>query len=164
MHAIINSITNFFKTFLTPAWTVFVISMLPLVELRGGIPIGVALGLPIWKSYLIAFLGSSIPAVFIILFIGHIFNLLRKIGFFDKLINKINEKTLSKKEQIDKYGYIGLMLFVGIPLPGTGAWTGSLLAHLMNMDKKKSIFYVILGNAIAAVIMSIISGAFKVIL
>jgi len=83
--------------------------------------------------------------------------LLMKIKSIKKILVKIENKALKKKTQIDKYGYLGLLLFVGIPLPGTGAWTGALLAILLNLDKKKSFIYILLGVILASIIMSIVS-------
>lgn len=164
MSSIINNITQFFRTFFSPELTVAIVSMIPFIELRGAIPIGVAMGLPIKTAIIISLIGSTIPAILIIYLIGYVFDILRHIQFMDRLITKINVKTLSKREQIEKFGYIGLILFVGIPLPGTGAWSGSLLAHLLNLDKKKSILSIALGNMVAAIIISTLSyGIFKFI-
>ena len=128
-------IIEFFKTNFTKEVAVFILSMIPIIELRGAIPVGLSLGIPYKETFLLSFLGSSLPAIPIVFLIGYVFFLLRKIGFFDRLITKITEKTLKKKEQIEKYGYVGLFLFVAIPLPGTGVWTGSLLSHLLGMKK-----------------------------
>ncbi|NLW51803.1 MAG: small multi-drug export protein [Tissierellia bacterium] len=151
-------IIEFFKTNFTKEVAVFILAMLPIIELRGAIPVGLSLGIPYKETFLISFIGSSLPAIPIIFLIGFVFKLLRHIGFFDRLITKISEKTLSKKEQIDKYGYIGLWLFVAIPLPGTGIWTGSLLSHLLGMKKIPSLIAVVLGNLTAGFIVSAISG------
>lgn len=153
-----NAIIEFFKANFTSEAAVFILAMLPIIELRGAIPLGRGLGMDYKKSFLISFLGSSLPAIPIILLIGFVFILLRKMKFFDKLITKITERTLAKREQIDKYGYLGLFLFVAIPLPGTGVWTGSLISHLLRMNKIKSIITVILGNLAAGIIVSIVSG------
>ena len=91
------------------------------------------------------------------LFLDYIFTLLKKWSVTKKIVDWFEKKVLSKREQIDKYGYFGLMLFVGIPLPGTGAWTGSALAVLLGLDKKKSFLFIVLGVLLAAVIMSIVS-------
>lgn len=156
-----KAIIDFFKTHFTKELAVVILSMFPIIELRGGIPLAVSLGLPYLDSFLLAFIGSSIPVIPIIFLIGYVFKLLRKINFFDRLIGKITEKTLGKRERIDKYGYLGLFLFVAIPLPGTGVWTGSLISHLLGMDKWKSVLTVILGNLGAGIIMLIVSGGVK---
>lgn len=149
-----TAIIDFFKNTFTPQMAVLLISVLPLIELRGAIPVGTSLGLKYNESFLLSFIGSSIPPIFIVYLIGYVFIILRKINFFDKLISKITEKTLSKRKQIDKYGYLGLFLFVAIPLPGTGVWSGALLSHLLLMNKVKSLIVVILGNLAAGIIVT----------
>ena len=136
---------------------VFIVSMLPIVELRGGLIAASILKIECFKAFIICFIGNILPVPFILLLIEKIFELLKKWNFTKKIINKLEKKTLEKSDQITKYGYLGLLLFVGIPLPGTGAWTGSLLAVLLNLNKKKSFIYISLGVLLAGIIMSIIS-------
>lgn len=159
-----SKIINFLKTHLSKELAVIIISMLPIVELRGAIPIGVSLGLGMKKSFILSYLGSIVPSIFIILLINWVFKLLSHIGFFERLIKKINEKTLAKSDQIQKYGYWGLLIFVAIPLPGTGVWSGSLVSVLLDLDKKKSFLIIALGNLIAGLIMAAISGSIYAIL
>lgn len=158
-----NEIIEFFKMNFTHEMAVIILSMIPVIELRGAIPVALSLGMHYKKAFLISFIGSSIPAIPIIFLIGYVFRLLEKIGFFKRLIDKIKIKALKKREQIDKYGYIGLYLFVAIPLPGTGVWTGSLISHLLQLNKFKSLLMVILGNLTAGIIVSLISGAFSLL-
>lgn len=153
-----NIITDFLKTYLSIELTVVIIAMLPLIELRGSIPVALAFGIPFNKALIISFLGSSIPAVLIIFFIDYIFKIFRKIKVIDKLITKFEIKTLSKKSTIEKYGYWGLMIFVAIPLPGTGVWSGAFLSYLLKMKKIKSIVMVLTGNLIAGIIVGMVSG------
>lgn len=136
---------------------VFLISMLPILELRGGILAAALLDLGGLPSFLICLLGNIIVIPIALFLLEKIFKLLRKINIFDKLITKFEKKCLSKREQLDKYGYLGLFLFVGIPLPGTGAWTGCFLASLLGMDKKKSFIAAMAGVFMAAVIMQVLS-------
>lgn len=136
---------------------VFIISLMPILELRGGLIAAALLGLKAIPSFIICFIGNIIPIPFILWFITPIFNWLKKTRLFSGLVNKLENKAMNKKEQIEKLEYIGLMLFVGIPLPGTGAWTGCLIAALLNMDKKKSMLYAILGVIMAGIIMMIFS-------
>lgn len=136
---------------------IFIVSMLPIVELRGGLIAASILNVEFIKAFIICFIGNIIPVPFILLLIESIFKLLKKWNPTKKIVEKLESKSLSKKEQIDKYGYLGLFLFVGVPLPGTGAWTGSLLAVLLNMNKKKSFIFISLGVLMAGIIMSIIS-------
>ncbi len=141
---------------LRPEVIVFIVSLLPILELRGGILVGFLLGMDLLPSFIIAFIGNIIPVPFILMFIKFIFKKLKKTrmkGF----IEKIENKAMSKSNQIQKYAYLGLLLFVGIPLPGTGAWTGSLIAALLEMDNKKSFGIIVLGVIMAGIIISILS-------
>ena len=136
---------------------IFIISMLPILELRGGLIAAALLGLKGLPSFIICFIGNILPIPFILWFITPIFNYLKKTKLFKGMVEKLENKAMSKKEQIDRLKYIGLMLFVGIPLPGTGAWTGCLIAAMLGMDKKKSMLYTILGVVMAGIIMMILS-------
>ena len=131
--------------------------MLPILELRGGLLAASLLNVDPIIGYMICIIGNVIPVPFILLLITPLFDKLKKTKLLSKFVNKIENKALSKKDQIDKYKYLGLILFVGIPLPGTGAWTGSLLACLLNMDKKKSFGAIMIGLIMASIIMMIIS-------
>ncbi len=136
---------------------IFVISMIPILELRGGILAAALLDMDPIESYIICVLGNIIVIPIALFVLELIFKLLRKINFFDKIISKIENKCLSKKDKLEKYGYLGLVLFVGIPIPGTGAWTGCFLASLLNMDKKKSFVSALIGVVLASIIMMILS-------
>lgn len=136
---------------------VFIISMFPILELRGGLIASALLGVDFIPGYLCSIIGNVLPIPIVLLFLEKIFNLLKNIKFTKNLVNKIENKIMSKKGQIEKYGYLGLLLFVGIPLPGTGAWTGAGLAVLLNLDKKKSFIVILLGVILASIIMSILS-------
>lgn len=136
---------------------VFIISILPILELRGGLLAASLLKVNFLSGYIISIIGNILPIPLVLLFLEKIFNFLKKSKSLEKIITKFEKKVLSKKGQIDKYGYLGLMLFVGIPLPGTGAWTGSALAVLLHLDRKKSFIYIILGVILASIIMSIVS-------
>ena len=136
---------------------IFIISLMPILELRGGLIAAALLGLKIVPSFIICFIGNIIPIPFILWLITPIFNWLKKTKLFRGIVVKLENKAMKKKDQIEKLQYIGLMLFVGIPLPGTGAWTGCLIAALLNMDKKKSMIYAILGVVMAGIIMMVFS-------
>ena len=136
---------------------IFIISLLPILELRGGLIAARILGVKFIKAFIICYIANILPVPFILLFINWIFNKMSKCKPTKKIVDWLSNKTLKKKEQIDKYGYFGLFLFVGIPLPGTGAWTGSLLAILLNLDKKKSFITIALGVLAAGIIMSLLS-------
>ena len=136
---------------------VFIISLMPILELRGGLIAAALLGLNGIRSFIICFIGNIIPIPFILWFITPIFNYLKKTKLFSGLVNKLENKAMSKEDKIEKLEYIGLLLFVGIPLPGTGAWTGCLIAALLNMNKKKAMLYAIGGVIMAGIIMMILS-------
>lgn len=134
------------------------ISMLPLVELRGGIPIAVGLGLEPRVAILTCMTANILPIPFIILFIRKIFAVIRKWSVhFEKLISRMEAKAYKHQDMIDKYAGAGLFLLTAIPLPGTGAWTASLLATLMDMRLSRAFFPIALGVVGAGVIMSILS-------
>ncbi len=136
---------------------VFVVSMIPIVELRGGIICSSLLHLPLWRGVLFCLLGNAIPVPFILLFITPIFTWLKKTRLFRPLVERLEERSLGKSEQIRRVEFLGLALFVGIPLPGTGAWTGSLIAALLDIRFRKALPAVYLGLLIATVIMCVVS-------
>lgn len=137
--------------------TIFIISLMPILELRGGLIAAKLLGLPAMQSFIICFIGNILPIPLILWLIEPIFNFLRRWKSFDKFITWCEKKAHSKKEQIENLKYLGLFLFVGIPLPGTGAWTGCLIASLIGMDKKKSMIAAICGVVLAGIIMLLFS-------
>ena len=138
---------------------VFIISMVPILELRGGLlAAGPAfLDIPTWRAIPICIIGNLIPIPFILLLIRPIFAWLRGTKLFRPLVEKLEAKAMSKSSQIEKYECWGLVLFVGIPLPGTGAWTGSLIASLLGIDWKKAFLAVVIGVCMATVIMYFLS-------
>ena len=136
---------------------VFIISMVPILELRGGLLAASVLNINITRALWICIIGNIIPVPFILLLITPIFNWLKQTKTFRPMVEIMEARALSKREQVEKYEFWGLVLFVGIPLPGTGAWTGSLLAALLGMKFKKAFPAVLLGIALASVIMSIVS-------
>jgi len=136
----------------------FFISMLPIVELRGGLPYGIGFGLDYPLALIAAVAGNLLPVPFIIVYIRRIFVLLR--AYFPKMdsyIGRLETKAHLKGESVRKYGPIALMLFVGIPLPGTGAWTGALIAALMDMRLKNAVPSIVLGVFMAAAIMTCVT-------
>ena len=153
----ITSIQNFFLHTLGPRWCVFFCSLLPIIELRGAIPLGAALGLPWWQTFLIALVGNLLPVPFILLFIRAILGWMKKIRGLSKIALWLEQKADAKKGKIERYEYWGLLLFVALPLPGTGAWTGSLIAALLRLDFRKSFLFITFGVLIAGVIMTLAS-------
>lgn len=136
---------------------VFVISMIPILELRGGLLVAKMIGVPLLTAIPICIIGNIIPIPFILLFIKQIFKWLKHVSFFKNIITRLEDRAMGKSDSIKRYEFWGLALFVGIPLPGTGAWTGSLIAALLDIDFKKSILAELTGIAMATVIMSIVS-------
>jgi len=138
---------------------VFIISLMPILELRGGLIAAALLGLDPVPSYIISIVGNIIPVPFILLLISKILEKMRnsKIKFFNSIANWLYKKVEKHKGQIEKFGYLGVVLFVGIPLPGTGAWTGSLIASVLELDKKKTFGAVLVGIFIASIIMMLVS-------
>ncbi len=134
------------------------VSMVPVVELRGGIPFGVAAGLPVWAAYLAAVIGNLIPVPFIIVYIRRIFQWMRRrMPRFNGVLDKLEKKAHLKGETVNKYKYLGLAIFVAIPLPGTGAWTGALAAAFLDMRLRNAMPAVIAGVLVAGVAVSILT-------
>ena len=134
------------------------VSMVPVVELRGGIPFGVAAGLPVWQAYLAAVIGNIIPAPFIIVYIRRIFQWLRRrMPRLNSVVDKLEEKAHLKGQTVNKYKYLGLAIFVAIPLPGTGVWTGALAAAFLDMPLRKAIPSVVVGVLVAGIAISILT-------
>lgn len=136
--------------------TIFFTSMLPVWELKGCIPLGVMImGLPLWTVFWLAFLGSSTPSIFIVFFIEKIIRRLTnsKVRFFRRVARFIMSKVERHHKKIEKYGYLGIFLFVAVPLPGTGVWTGSLLAAMLGLSPKKVIPLIYAGNLVAGLAM-----------
>lgn len=142
----------------------FFISMVPVVELRGGLPYGIMLGLNYWSALATAVLGNMIPVPFIVVYIERVFAFLRgRYRKLDDFISSLEAKAHLKGERVERLGPLALLTFVAIPLPGTGAWTGALVAALLNMPLKKAVPAILLGVLIAAGIMTVLTfGAIRV--
>ena len=136
---------------------VFLISMMPLLELRGGLLASSLLKVSAVQAIPICIIGNILPIPFILLFIKKIFQWMKKVKCFRGLIIKLENRAMGRSDKIQQYEFWGLVLFVGIPLPGTGAWTGSLIAALLGMKFKKAFPAVIIGICMATVIMWFIS-------
>lgn len=136
----------------------FFLSMVPVLELRGALPIGVANGLNIWFVIIVTIIGNLVPVPFIIIFIRKIFAWMRsKSERLNRLVSKLEQKAAKNSALVSKYEMFGLCLLVAIPLPGTGAWTGALVAAMLDMRLKKAFPTIALGVAIAAVIVAFIT-------
>ena len=136
--------------------SVFIVSMLPLIEERGGLILARILEIPMWKAVFLCVTGNIIPIPFILFFIKKLIHWMAD-HHLSKIATWLEEKAIKNKPKIDKYGFWGLTLFVGIPLPGTGAWTGSLVAAMFDMDLKKASLSILLGVFLAAIIMTTFS-------
>ncbi len=161
VESLINSFIGFFSfIFEIPFGKeifIFLISCLPILELRGGILAAGLLNMNPFSSFLICFMGNILPVPLILKFITPLFQRLKRTKHFSSIVEKIETRAIGKKEKIEKYQFWGLFFFVGIPLPGTGAWTGSLLASLIDMDRKKAFWACFLGILLAGLIMSFLS-------
>ena len=147
---------EFFESWdLRPELIVLIVSMLPLIEIRGGVIVGLALGLSWQETLLIGMAGNILPIPFVIVCGRYIIELLGRTRLFGNLVRSYHNKLISKSDVIRKYGPWGLLIFVGIPLPGTGAWSGALLAVLMNLSLKKALPAIFVGILIAGIIVSL---------
>lgn len=135
----------------------FFVSMLPILELRGGLIVAKLMEVDFYKAFIICFIGNMLPIPFILLFIRKIFNLLKRSKKIAKVIDKIEERSVRKAEKVKKYRLWGLFVLVAIPLPGTGAWTGALVADLFDIRIKHSFPAICAGVLTAGVIMSALS-------
>lgn len=144
-------------SFMPKELIIFIISMVPILELRGGLIAAALLKISMFKAIGVCILGNIIPIPFILLFITPIFQWMKKTKLFRPLVEKIENKSMSKSDKIQKYEFLGLVLFVGIPLPGTGAWTGALIASLLGIKIKKAVPAILLGLVLATIIMCTIS-------
>ena len=153
----------FFSTTLGKILATFLVSMVPVFELRGAIPIGVGYGLPYWVAVAASIIGNLVPVPFIILFIRKIFELMRKWSSkLDGLVTRLEKRAESKSDVVQKYAFWGLFVLVAIPLPGTGAWTGALVAAMLDMRLKRAFPAIALGVLGAAAIVTFVTfGADK---
>ena len=138
----------------------FLISMVPVVELRGAIPIGVAHGLNFWVAIAVSIVGNLVPVPFIIIFIRKIFAWLRtKSAWLNNLVTRLENRALKKTDTVRKFKFWGLFIFVAIPLPGTGAWTGALVAAMLEMRVKDAFPAIALGVLTAGIIVAFVTYA-----
>ena len=133
----------------------FIVSMVPVIELRGAIPLGVLNGLDVGTAMVVSILGNLVPVPFIIIFIRKIFKWMQtKSETLARVVHKMEEKADKKKDQVLKYEFWGLLILVAIPLPGTGAWTGALVAAMLDMSLKRSLPAILLGVIIAGIVVT----------
>lgn len=152
----IQSIFDFFL-FGGKDFALFIISMVPFVELRGAIIFGAAMNMPWLHVFIVSFLGNILPVPFLILLARPIFKWLKTTRLLSKLTHKVEGKLMSKADKVEKYSALGLFIFVAMPLPGTGAWSGSLIAALLGVKMRHALPAVIGGVFVAGVIMTLAS-------
>ncbi len=155
-----ESFVQWFATevsWLPPQVAVFLISLFPILENRAGIILAFMLKLPLAEAILFSALGNVLPIPFILLFIRKIFDWLRPTKAFGKIVEKLEARAMRKSDGVKKAEFWGLLFFVGIPLPGTGGWTGSLIASLLEVDLKKASIAILCGIALAATIVSLLT-------
>lgn len=160
----VSNIISFFQNSCPPWLCIFIISMIPIVELRGAIPVAMlAMGMPWYSAFLIAVAGNIIPIPFIIWFIRPIFNWMKKFKIFKGIVAWQERKIEKGADKVMKNVRLGLFAFVAVPLPGTGAWTGSMIASFLNLNNKKAFLpvacgVITAGVLITAICMLILSG------
>lgn len=145
----------FGETLLGAAATTFFMSMVSVIELRGAIPVGVAAGLPVWVAAVIAVIGNMVPIPLILLLLRQVFAWLRKMFGMGRFIDALEERARTKGKTVKKYRTVGLIILVAIPLPGTGAWTGALVADVLNMRMKHALPAIFAGVCVAGFIVSL---------
>ena len=156
---IANWLTSFFEGDKGKMIAIFIISMLPIVELRGALLVAAlpVFGVNWYSAFIIAVIGNLLPIPFILIFIEAIFDFMKKHKMLEGFVLKLETRARTKGEKIKKLEFWSLMLFVGVPLPGTGGWTGALIASVLKMDKRKAFISIALGVLIAGVIMTLVS-------
>ncbi|MCI6771357.1 MAG: small multi-drug export protein [Oscillospiraceae bacterium] len=157
MESIAHSIVAALDGKIAPELIAFIVSLLPVLELRGGLIAAKLMDIEFWKAFVICYVGNMLPIPFILLFIRRIFNFLKRFQKFEKIIDKLEARSLRKADKVKKYRLWGLFLFVAIPLPGTGAWTGALVADIFDIRIKHSLPIIAVGVLTAGIIMSALS-------
>lgn len=148
---------NTLGKYVSAKMVVFIVSLMPILECRGGLIVAKLLGVDLLEAIPICVIGNLLPIPFILLFIEKIFKWMKQFAIFRPLVERLEQRGMAKSKALENGEFVALMLFVGIPLPGTGGWTGSLAAALLDMDIKKASLAILLGVFIATVIMSIVS-------
>ena len=154
---LVTTVVGFLKNEIPPGLIAFVISLFPVLEIRGGMIASLLLEIDFVKAFIICYIGNMIPIPFILLFIRKIFAFMRKNKHLAKIVEKLEARSDKKKGTMQKYKEWGLLIFVAIPLPGTGGWTGALIVALMDLRFKKCLPIIALGVFIAGLIMSLVT-------
>ncbi len=156
MDSLVQAFSDTLGQYLSAQVVVFIISMVPILELRGGLLAAKLLGVPLLQAIPLCIVGNLIPIPFILLFIKKIFSWMKNFRIFRGLVERLENRAMKKSDSVSNAEFLGLTLFVGIPIPGTGAWMGSLIAALLEMDFKKAIKAELIGIAMATIICSIL--------
>lgn len=152
-----NFFVDLFQNAIPKELIIFIISMFPILELRGGMIAAKLLDVELLKAFVICYLGNILPIPFVLLFIRKIFKFLKRYPKIGKFVVKLEERSMKKSEKVKRWSNWGLLLFVAVPLPGTGGWTGALIAALLDIRIKISLPIIALGVLIANFIMSVFS-------
>lgn len=155
--SLVDGMINLLSNLLSKEGIVFVVSTLPILELRGGVLVGYLLEVPLITTSIISVIANLLPIPFVLFFIEKVFIFMEKHNILVSLVHKLKERASHKSSSIKNAEFIGLMLFVGIPLPGTGAWTGALIAELLQIDRKKAMLAISFGVLLALLIMLVLS-------
>ena len=155
--ALVDRIVDVFQGNVTKELIIFLVSMLPVLELRGGMIAAKLLGVPLLKAFVICYIGNILPIPFILLFIRKIFQFLKRFSGTRKIVEKLEVRSMRQSEKVKRWRNWGLLLFVAVPLPGTGGWTGALIAALLDIRIKTSLPIIALGVLIANLIMTAFS-------
>lgn len=155
--ALVNRIVNVFQGNVPKELIIFLVSMLPVLELRGGMIAAKLLEVPLLKAFVICYIGNILPIPFILLFIRKIFQFLKRFSGTRKIVEKLEARSMRQSEKVKRWRNWGLLLFVAVPLPGTGGWTGALIAALLDIRIKTSLPIIALGVLIANLIMTAFS-------
>lgn len=143
--------------FLSSEWMTLIISAIPILEQKAAIPYGIIQGIGFWEVYILTLIGAILPCPIIILFVNKSFEILKRVSWIRPVVEWIERRTMKKSKNIVKYELLGLFLFVAIPLPGTGVWTGSLAASLLHLEFKKAFLTVSTGAAVSGLIIAILT-------
>ncbi len=157
VETLVNWFTAVFADWLPGQLVIFLLSMLPILELRGGLIAAALLDIPLVEAVCICFIGNLIPIPFILLLIRPVFAWLKRTALFRPMVEKLERKAMGKSDTIRRYEFWGLLIFVGVPLPGTGVWTGALIASMLNISIKRAMPPLVLGMGMATVIMCFVS-------
>lgn len=155
--ALVDRIVDVFQGNVPKELIIFLVSMLPVLELRGGMIAAKLLEVPLLKAFVICYIGNILPIPFILLFIRKIFQFLKRFSGTRKIVEKLEVRSMRQSEKVKRWRNWGLLLFVAVPLPGTGGWTGALIAALLDIRIKTSLPIIALGVLIANLIMTAFS-------